>query len=203
MLTLKTGKQTVGRFAFSADGVWLAVAGTGRKVHLWNLTAAKRKPAVVGTFKTPAVHLSFRPDGTLFALASMGQYLAHDPASGALTEGALARYWWVGDIAAEPDRGAFYGVAWEARKWAFDGRALRQVWSHKTPGMLSGRGGAVLTPGGELVAALMEDGIRTRMHVRDAATGELKHDRPLSRSLVADLTPLPDGRLACVRTQEY
>ena len=41
MLALETSKQTVERFAFSADGRYLAVAGSGRKVHLWDLTAKK------------------------------------------------------------------------------------------------------------------------------------------------------------------
>ena len=51
MLALKTSKQTVERFAFSADGRYLAVVGSGRKVHLWDLTAKKLKATTPPTLR--------------------------------------------------------------------------------------------------------------------------------------------------------
>ncbi len=202
MLTLKTSKQTVTRFAFSADGARLAVAGTGRKVHLWDLTAKKLRATVLPTFKDAVGWIGFMPDSKLFALSTMGEYATHDPVAGTTDSAAPKRRWWVGDIVAEPDRSAFYGTGWQARKWAFDGR-LREVWAEEVGGMKSGRGGAVLTPDGRFVAGVMANGTQMRLHTRDAATGAFRTEQALSPCLTRDLTLLPDGRLAFVREQQY
>lgn len=203
MLALKTGKQTVTRLAFSADGARLAAAGTGRKVHLWDLTAKKRKPALLPTFKAPIEWLGFRPDGRLFAVSKMGQYAVHDPATGRTDSHAL-RDWWVGPLVASADGSAFYGTGWQARKWTFDGR-LREAWAQEVPGeLIAGRGGAVLTPEGALVAAVCNGDDKTWLHARDAATGEFRSEHLVARSLIRDLTLLPDGRtFVFVRERQY
>jgi WD40 repeat protein len=203
VLTLKTAKQkAVTRFAFSADGRHLAVAGSGKKVHLWDLAAKKLRAKVAVTFQDTVEWLGFLPDGKLFALSQMGQYATHDPAAGTTVEAALVRGW-VGPVVANADRSEFYGSHWKAMKWAFDGQ-LRMAWWQPIPDGHSGRGGAVLTPGGEYLAAMMNGGVRTYLHTRDAATGELLGEQLLSPCLIHDLTLLPDGRtLVFVQTKEY
>jgi hypothetical protein len=132
----------------------------------------------------------------------MGQYATHDPAAGTTEEAALARGW-VGSVVANADRTAFYGTGWSAMKWAFDGR-VRPKWLHNAPDGCSGRGGAVLTPSGEYIAAMMNGGVRTYLHTRDAATGAFRGSQLLSPCLVRDLTLMPDGHtLVFVQTQEY
>lgn len=49
----------------------------------------------------------------------------------------------------------------------------------------------------------MANGIKTRLHTRDATTGARRREQHLSPCLIRDLTLLPDGRLAFVRFQEY
>ena len=90
MLALKTSKQTVERFAFSADGRYLAVAGSSWKVHLWDLAAKRLKaqtlPTLTGGTGAPGCQfdwLGFLPNGQLFSLSAMGEYVVHDPATGA------------------------------------------------------------------------------------------------------------------------
>jgi WD40 repeat protein len=203
VLALKTSKQKeVTRFAFSGDGKYLAVAGSGKKVHLWDVTAKKLRAKVVVTFKDTVEWLGWLPDGKLFMLSLMGQYATHDPAAGATDEAALIRGW-VGPVVAAADRSAFYGTNWKAMKWSFDGQ-LRMEWWRPVPDGHSGRGGAVLTPDGEYLAAMMNGGVHTYLHTRIAATGEFRGEQVLAKSLVRDLTLLPDGRtLVFVRTQEY
>lgn len=204
MLALKTTKQTVSKFAFSADGSKLAVAGSGRKVHAWDMGAKKRKPHVLPTFKDAVEWIGFLPDGRLFALSQMGQYAVHDPEAGTTAEGALPRHWWVGDVCANADRTAFYGTGYMAKRWDFDGRQLREAWSHDPIKGRAGRGGAVITPKGEWVAAVSNAVNRTWFHIRDAATGDFRGEVHAANALIRDLTLLPDGRtLAFVRFQEY
>jgi WD40 repeat protein len=202
MLALKTSKQTVTKFAFSADGSKLAVAGTGRKVHLWDMAAKKRTPHLLPTFKDAVEWLGFLPDGRLFALSNMGQYATYDPGAGTTAEGALPKRWWVGDVCANADRSAFYGTGTHARRWDFDGRQLREVWAHEVA--KGGRGGAVVTPAGEWVAAVSNFNNRTWLHTRDAETGEFRGEVHAANALIEDLTLLADGRtLAFVRLREY
>ena len=209
MLALKTSKQTVTQFAFSADGRYLAVAGTGRKVHLWDLTAKRLKAKVLPTFKDATEWLGFLPDGRLFALSKMGQSVRHDPAAGATVELQLgAGRAWVGNVLLTPDAKAFYATDRFARKWAVEGGHLHRMWSHPVSDTgavgLAGRGGTVLTPEGTLVAAVSNYDNRTWFHVRDATTGALRGEHPAANSLIRDLTLLPDGKtLAFVREQEY
>jgi WD40 repeat protein len=204
VLALKTSTQTVERFAFSADGKYLAAAGTGYKVHLWDLTAKKLKAKALPTFNAPTEWIGFLPDGRLFALSRMGQYATHDPAAGTTAKKALRR-WWVGTIVAETDRSAFYGTGWQFRKWMFNG-LLREQWEHRVSEQtLFGRGGAVLTPEGVLVAAVTEGGDKTWLHTRATATGARQRDPQLvAHSLIRDLTLLSDGRtLAFVRERQW
>lgn len=203
MLALKTGKQTVTYLAFSADGTRLAATGTGCKVHLWNLAASKLKPAALPALKNEPTWVGFLPDGRLLAVSKMGQSVVHDWTAGA-TESHALRPWWIGELVAPADRSAFYGTGWQARKWTFDDQ-LRQVWEHEVPGeLISGRGGAVLTPGGAYVAAVTDGDSKTWLHVRDAATGEFRSEHLVARSLIRDLTLLPDGKtLAFVREKQY
>ena len=204
MLALKTSKQTVTRFAFSANGSHLAAAGTGRKVHLWDMTAKKLRAKSLPTFRDATEWIGFLPSGMLFTISSMGEYARHDPVAGTTDAAALKR-WSIGDVVAEPDGSAFYGTGWEARKWALDGR-LQEVWNAPVPGggFFYGRGGAVLTPAGEYIAAIMVDGRTTRLHVRAALGGAFRGEHVLSPCLVSNLTLLPDGRtLVFLRHQEY
>ncbi len=204
MLALKTSAQTVSRFAFSADGRYLAVSGSGKKVHLWDVTAKKLRAKVLPTFKDAVNWLGFLPDGKLFAFSMMGKYATHDPATGTTDERTLSNRWWVGDLVATADRTAFYGTGWQAQKWTFDGK-LRVQWSEKVPGdLVSGRGGAVLTPDGAFVAAVSNGHDKTWLHTRDTATGTVRDQRLVAASLIRHLTLLPDGRtLVFVREQVY
>lgn len=211
MLSLKTSKQTVMRFAFSADGRYLAVAGSGRKVHLWDLAAKKLKATTLPTLLhgtgTPGgqfVWLGFLPGGRLFSLGAMGEYAVHDPATGKTAQASLKR-WWIGETVAEGDCSAFYSTSREVKKWRFDGRELHQVWNVEVSGnQLSGRGGTVLTPEGELIAAVSNFNNRTWLHAYDSVAGEFRGERGGANSLIRDLTLLADGKtLAFVREQEY
>jgi WD40 repeat protein len=204
VLALKTSKQTVTRFAFSRDGARLAVAGSGRKVHLWDVTAKKLKAKLLPTFKDKPAWIGFLPTGELFALSEMGEYAVHDPGADAPLTRALERRW-VGPIVAEPDGTAFYGTGWEVRKWAFNGR-LREVWKQGIPPgtLIAGRGGAILTPDGEFIAAVSNGSNRTWLHARDPASGAFRGQRGAVNSLIHDLTLLADGQtIAFVREQEY
>jgi hypothetical protein len=203
MLALKTSPQAVSRFAFSADGRFLAVSGTGNKVHLWDVTAKKLRAKVLPAFKDAVNWLGVLPDGKLFAFSKMGQYATHDPVAGTTVEGALSKRWWVGDIVASTDRTAFYGTGWQAQKWVLDGN-LRVQWSEKVPGeLISGRGGAVLTTDGAFVAAVSNNHDKTWLHTRDAATGVLRTERLMAEALTRNLTLLPDGTLVFIREQLY
>jgi len=211
VLALKTSKQTVERFAFSADGRYLAVAGSSWKVHLWDLAAKRLKaqtlPTLTGGTGAPGCQfdwLGFLPNGQLFSLSAMGEYVVHDPATGKTAQATLGRGR-VGETAAEADCSAFYSTGWETRKWRFDGRKLHEVWNFKVQGHLrGGRGGSVLMPDGTLVSAVSNGSNRTWLHARDSTTGELRGQHHGANSLIRDLTLLADGKtLAFVREQEY
>jgi WD40 repeat protein len=168
------------------------------------MAARKRKPHVLPTFKDAVEWIGFLPDGRLFAMSQMGQYAVHDPDAGTTAEGALPRRGWVGPVTASADRTAFFGTGYVAKRWDFDGRQLREAWTRDAHKDRAGRGGAVVTPKGEWVAAVSNAVNRTWLHIRDAATGELRGEVPAANALIRDLTLLPDGRtLAFVRFQEY
>lgn len=194
MLTFKTVKQAVSRLAFSADGSRVAAAGEARKIHVWNLTAAKHKRAVIAGLSEPAAFLAFRPDGKLFAITRFGQSVLYDPATGATGLHAPEVEGWVGDVVTAPDFSAFYGTGWRIRKWTFDG-GLRQVWEEFFPEQgFTGHGGAALTPEGEYLAAVSSGRGPTLLHARNTETGALLAVSELADEPVRAFTLFPDGR---------
>lgn len=198
MLTLQAGKQTVTELAFSADGRWLAAGGTGKKVHVWDLTAAARGPLTFSLSSGSPEWAGFLPDGRVLALESYGRYVTFDPAIGTKAVGNLGQGRWVGRVATTPDRSAFYGTGNEAQRWDFDGTSLSEVWNFVVPDtksdVVTGRGGVVIPPDGTVVAAVSNGRNKTWLHVRDDATGKLLSKRQVANTTIRDLTLLPDGR---------
>jgi WD40 repeat protein len=72
--TLRGTRRTQKQLTFSPDGRWLAGAGPGREVDLWDL-AEGRYHGITRSSGGGTLALSFTPDGTLMALASSDRLL--------------------------------------------------------------------------------------------------------------------------------
>lgn len=206
MRALETTKQTVTRLAFAPCGTRLAAGGSGSKVCFWDVTAAKVKPTTLPTFDGRSQYLAFLPNGKLFAVSGLGEYATFDPDTGTHARDKLKSRW-TGDLVPNADFTAFYGTGWRARKWAYDGAKLEQLWELETPGDMQHGGygdGGALTTSGEYVAPLATDSGRTSLHRRAADTGALLGTRPLANASVLHFTLFPDGRtVAFLREKAY
>jgi WD40 repeat protein len=157
--------------AFSPDGKWLATAGNGRHVQVWDVaTGTERRRLALDGGPVPGVGLSalslvrFTAGGdTLVVADNLGTVRFLDPVAGT-ERGRLVSVGAVTDVSLSAD-GKLAAVVGDAAVslWGLPGRTLR----HKIPAT-AGRGRAALTPDGKLLVLIGTD---QSAHVIDCDTG--------------------------------
>jgi WD40 repeat protein len=188
-------RHRVEELAFSHCGRWLAAAGSGGGIHVWDTAnpAAAPKHLETGRGRWFAQCLAFLPDGRLF-YASWGFWDLIDPASETADRIGSGRY---GTYHASPDGSRVLQVRTFTPLRTYriaDGKATAGPTLSVSHGYF---GGAAFSPDGETYAveeATFEERRRTlRIALRESATSKQLAALPAAHGVASHLLFSPDG----------
>lgn len=195
MQALRGRRHRVTELAFSPCGRWLAAAGSYGGVDVWDTLNPGEKPRHTDLSKSYwSGLLAFRPDGKLFCCDGRYHWYLFDPSADELTE--LGPPPVNGRFVPAPD-GQSAVLAHSHNRfecWTIpaDGKSVRK-WTTKNESWM--HAAAAFAPDGSAVACSEWRGNKRVVIVRDAATGETRHELPLPTTAVTQLAFAPGGLL--------